>query len=62
MPVSATVCSAEANESFPASISRFTVLFTSSRVVAVTRQALKRTGSRFDATMIVFPECATGMS
>src|SRR5215472_2935838 len=56
MPVSARVSSAVANDTRGTSRRRRTTWFTSSRVVASTRQAQYFLGSFFEATMIVLPE------
>src|SRR5262245_35628357 len=56
MPVSSRVSSAVANDTRGTSRRRRTTWFTSSRVVASTRQAQYFFGSFFDATMIVLPE------
>src|SRR5215470_16754983 len=56
MPVSSRVSSAVAKDTRGASRRRRTAWFTSSRVVASTRQAQYFFGSFLDATMIVLPE------
>src|SRR5499426_2472189 len=56
MPVSSRVSSAVANDTRGTSRRRRTTWFTSSRVVASTRQAQYFLGSFFEATMIVLPE------